>query len=550
MQNPDAINRKEISNLSKFTLDHGGDISYLKIPSKESEGDGLTNGSILRHNDKWYLNLRRVGYLLYHSENKQELVSPWGPLVYLNPEDDVVLRTHNYICQLNDEFEIEEWAKVNTDLLDEKPLWTFIGLEDARLQNWDGVLTQSGVRRDTTTNGEGRMEISTIERSGCCNFDEIDRVRISPPDPRTHAEGGSYCEKNWMPINDLPYHYIKWSNPTEVVKVNKEEGTSETVKLVEQPHIKTKRDMRGSSNVVKYGDYWVAIIHEVDLWFNNEEKKDSIYYHRFVVWDKDWNIKYISKELDFMTARIEFTCGLAFDGKDFLIPFGFQDSTSFLLRMPSDVFEYITNMTEVEPMPRKVYKFDKRPQLYNFVNNPHDPKAAWDLAEKYYAEGHSASALSFYLRAGEWTNDKDFRYNSFFMACRCVADKGRRDVCERRMWLRLIDLDPHRPEGYMHTSNYHSWRGEFHEAYFICSMALKMVNREPSIIGQHYDPTNMNYDFNLLKDLWGGSYGKYKEKLAVLHDYKNGFRKDWYPSNLYYWLDKESDKYKLTDPKQ
>lgn len=53
------------------------------------------------------------------------------------------------------------------------------------------------------------MELSLIS-SGA---KETERSRIEPPTK-------SYCEKNWMPILDMPFHYVKWTSPTEVVKVN------------------------------------------------------------------------------------------------------------------------------------------------------------------------------------------------------------------------------------------------------------------------------------------------------------------------------------------
>ena len=39
----------------------------------------------------------------------------------------------------------------------------FVGLEDSRIFRWEGDLYISGVRRDTTENGQGRMELSKIE---------------------------------------------------------------------------------------------------------------------------------------------------------------------------------------------------------------------------------------------------------------------------------------------------------------------------------------------------------------------------------------------------
>ena len=51
----------------------------------------------------------------------------------------------------------------------------------------------------------------------------INRNRIEVPDIN------SYCEKNWMPILDEPFQFVKWTNPTEIMKVNLETNTSEQV---------------------------------------------------------------------------------------------------------------------------------------------------------------------------------------------------------------------------------------------------------------------------------------------------------------------------------
>ena len=58
---------------------------------------------------------------------------------------------------------IQTYHKIDTGVLDVKPLWDFVGLEDARLVKWDDKYYMCGVRRDTTTNGQGRMELSEIE---------------------------------------------------------------------------------------------------------------------------------------------------------------------------------------------------------------------------------------------------------------------------------------------------------------------------------------------------------------------------------------------------
>jgi tetratricopeptide (TPR) repeat protein len=440
------------NNLCKRALENGGSVNYLLIPANITEGLGLTNPSLVYNNGEYLLNLRHVQYTLYHSEGKQKFQTLWGPLAYLNPEDDVTLRTTNYLCKLDSNtLGIDIVHKVDTSKLDVKPVWEFIGLEDARVVNWENNLYLTGVRRDTKTNGEGRMELSLIEDNA-----EVKRTRIEPPTT-------SYCEKNWMPILDMPFHYVKWSSPTEIVKHIPGTNTSETVKLVEQ-NLNIPRDIRGGSQVITVGDYRIAITHEVDLWKNEQDKKDAHYYHRFIVWDRNWNIVAHSEEFKFMTANIEFSCGLAFDGNDFIIPFGFQDSTAFILRLPRHVFESMTNII-LEYDQEYKSKGITPSKLENFIKDPFHAANNFKLAEFYFEQGHTASALAFYLRAAEYGNFYENVYESLLMVAKCISVQGRRRTTEKGLWLNAMAFAPERPEAYLFLSEIAESNQQYHEAY-------------------------------------------------------------------------------------
>jgi FkbM family methyltransferase len=137
-----------------------------------------------------------------------------------------------------------------------------------------------------------------------------------------------------MPVIDMPYHFVKWANPTELVKVNPETNTSETVILKEG--VGQHQNLRGGSQIIPYSDDRICIIHEVDLWKNKLEQKDAKYTHRLVMWDKDWNIKHISEPFSFMDGEIEFCCGLAEYKGDLLITFGFQDNAAYILKVQKE----------------------------------------------------------------------------------------------------------------------------------------------------------------------------------------------------------------------
>ena len=304
-------------NFAQHALNYGGLIRPLIIPAELNNGLGLMNPSILIHNKKVLINLRTVNYTFYHSERKL-FQHPYGPLTYLHPENDIHL--------IN---------KIDTSKFPDQELWDFVGLEDARLINWEDKLYLTGVRRDTTPNGVGRMELCEIKV-----YDdkvvEVSRDRIEHPN-----DPGSYCEKNWMPFLDLPYHYIKWGNPTEIVKINPEKGTSETIFTGEFKNL--SRSLRGGSQVLSWRDYYVAITHEVDLFRSETDRKDVVYKHRVCFWDKNFNLVKASNDFSIMGGHVEFCVGLAQQGTDFLMPFGFQDNAAYLLKFPEKVFEDIIN---------------------------------------------------------------------------------------------------------------------------------------------------------------------------------------------------------------
>ena len=321
-------------NFAQKCFNYGGSIYPLIIPSDLNSGLGLMNPSVYIHNDKVLVNLRAVNYTFYHSEKKL-FQHPYGPLTYIHPEDDIHLRTWNYYLELDENYNIVRTNKIDTSKFPEKELWEFVGLEDARIFCWNGKLYTSGVRRDLDTIGTGRMELCEIEVHDD-EVVEVSRLRIEPPN-----DPNSYCEKNWMPFLDLPYHYIKWSNPTEIVKVDPENQTSETVFSGEKKNI--PRDLRGGSQVISWKDYYVAITHEVDLFQSETARKDAVYRHRICFWDKNFNLIKWTDDFSIMGGHVEFCVGLIQQGTDFLMSFGFQDNAAYLLKFPEKVFEDIIN---------------------------------------------------------------------------------------------------------------------------------------------------------------------------------------------------------------
>ena len=294
---------------------------------ENTRGTGLCNPSVLfDHDGTLRVNIRHVEYTLYYSQMYQSTGA--GPLSYYHGDNDIALRTNNYMGTLDpDTLKLETWEKVDMSVLDVPPKWEFVGLEDARLVRWDDRLFLVGVRRDTTPNGVGRMELSEI-----VDNKEVSRCRIECPDPT------SYCEKNWMPVLDKPYHFVKWTNPVEVVKVDMDSCSSETVYT--HPQIPGfALDIRGGSPLVRWDeDTYISICHECEFVLkNNLGHKDGSYYHRFVLWDSDdFSVKMISNRFKFMGMAIEFCIGMDMKDDQVVIAYACEDNASYALKVPKN----------------------------------------------------------------------------------------------------------------------------------------------------------------------------------------------------------------------
>lgn len=316
------------SSLAKYAISNGGSIHPIIVPSSITQGKATTNASIFVDKDQEiYVNLRLTNYTLYYSN---KFPDEKGPLKYLYPDNDINIRSENILCKLDKDLNVVNSNKIEMKL-DEEPNWFYIGLEDARLFEWNNKKYICGVRRDHILEGKGRMDLSEIEI-----FDdkvvEVKRFSIPTPD---NVE--SYCEKNWVPILDNPYHWIKWTNPTQVVSFDLKTLHTSTVKLDENKVYKFPRDLKGGSQVIKWkDDYYLTITHESTY---NQHDTGRRYYQRIVVWDKNWNIVCSTREFTMMGGTIEFVTGISYYKDDVLISYGYEDNAAFILRIPKDIFD-------------------------------------------------------------------------------------------------------------------------------------------------------------------------------------------------------------------
>jgi hypothetical protein len=120
------------------------------------------------------------------------------------------------------------------------------------------------------------------------------------------------------------------------VKADSKSGKSQQLYVNEG--VKASADQRGGSQVLKWGDYYIAITHEVVLFKNYLKQKNGTYRHRLCVWDEKFNLIGLSPESwSFLDGQIEFVCGAAVVDENLVVGFGFQDNAAFVLEIPQDL---------------------------------------------------------------------------------------------------------------------------------------------------------------------------------------------------------------------
>ena len=111
--------------------------------------------------------------------------------------------------------------------------------------------------------------------------------------------------------------------------------------------------------------------------------------------------------------------------------------------------------------------------LQDYLLNPSDPRANFDLGVAYEGLNQTASSSSFFLRAAEKTLDKDLQYCALIRNARCFEKQGKRDLTVKTLIQRAIALCPTRPEGYFFLSRLYERQKNYHDCYCMACLGLQ-----------------------------------------------------------------------------
>jgi len=110
--------------------------------------------------------------------------------------------------------------------------------------------------------------------------------------------------------------------------------------------------------------------------------------------------------------------------------------------------------------------------LNQFVIDPdNDYNNLW-LAKHYHSIGQTASAVSYYTRTAERTEDQTLMYACILAASDCFHSQGCRNDSVKGLLQSAIALCPKRPEGYFLLSRFYERVQNWHDSYLISSIGI------------------------------------------------------------------------------
>lgn len=109
-----------------------------------------------------------------------------------------------------------------------------------------------------------------------------------------------------------------------------------------------------------------------------------------------------------------------------------------------------------------------------YINSPNCYKINFYMAVYYHSIGQTASAISYYLRAAERSNEDLLCYECLLRAAMCFESQGCRNNSVEGMLQHAVALMPKRPEGYFYLSRFYERTQKWFNGYLISSIGEKV----------------------------------------------------------------------------
>ena len=125
-------------------------------------------------------------------------------------------------------------------------------------------------------------------------------------------------------------------------------------------------------------------------------------------------------------------------------------------------------------------------KLEEYAKDPLDPVKNFDVGYEYEKIGQTASAVSFYIRAAEKSNDSRVKFESMIRAAKCFDSQGRRNFSTEGLLQFAVAAVPNRSEAYYFLSKLYHKMEKWRECSLYAQLGLQY---------ESYDDMRTNIEF-------------------------------------------------------
>ena len=187
----------------------------------------------------------------------------------------------------------------------------------------------------------------------------------------------------------------------------------------------------------------------------------------------------------------------------------------------------------------KNYKLEEG--LNNYILNPRNAGVNFILGNLYLDMHQYASAMSYYLRCAEISDNKELIYESLLSSWLCIKNVKDRPTFERGQLLTIIAQSPSRPEGYYHLCNWLELHGKdiynseeelYQHIYLYANIGIDNLKNKVGF--KHFKEYPGDYGLLFYKAFSGWRIGKKKESEDIFIDlFNNHTLNDNFKSYVY-----------------
>lgn len=113
-----------------------------------------------------------------------------------------------------------------------------------------------------------------------------------------------------------------------------------------------------------------------------------------------------------------------------------------------------------------------------YAKDTENPIKNYNLARWYHEQNHTASAISYYLRAADRAENDAISYECLLHMADCFHKQQNRHYTVRSLYKEAISLLPKRPEAYFLLSRYEEWNNNYIDSYSYAKIALSTCDFE------------------------------------------------------------------------